>query len=307
MTFPAEADPYPAAAPPPPGIAAPHGPRDYRAWRERKLAGRDAAGAGDVVEVSDPLRPSAAEIGEIVSRCRRHNLAVYACGGTARSGREAVRALAAALGLCDADRTLRAPGDDVAAIRVGPHRAANEYVPYTDRALGWHTDGCYNPPAQPVRGVLMHCERPAAAGGENRLLDPELVYIRVRDADPGHVAALGRADALGIPANRDGGRTLRPASHGPVFSSIGGHLHMRYTARRRFVEWHADPAVRAAAAFLRGLLEAPGEDALEVRLEAGMGIVCNNALHARAAFADAPGDTGRLLWRGRYRQRVAGT
>jgi hypothetical protein len=37
-----------------------------------------------------------------------------------------------------------------------------------------------------------------------------------------------------------------------------------------------------------------------------MGLVCNNVLHERSAFEDAPGRP-RLLYRARYVERIAGT
>ena len=43
---------------------------------------------------------------------------------------------------------------------------------------------------------------------------------------------------------------------------------------------------------------------LRLRLEPGMGIVCNNVLHARTGFRDAP-QHRRLLYRARYYDRVA--
>jgi hypothetical protein len=42
--------------------------------------------------------------------------------------------------------------------------------------------------------MLLHCVRPAASGGVNRLLDPELAYIALRDAVPALVRALMQPD-----------------------------------------------------------------------------------------------------------------
>ena len=65
-----------------------------------------------------------------------------------------------------------------------------------------------------------------------------------------------------------------------------GRLHMRYTARTRSIAWKDEPAVRAATATLLQVLESDPR-VLRVRLEPGMGIVCNNVLHDRAAFTDS--------------------
>ncbi len=61
-------------------------------------------------------------------------------------------------------------------------------------------------------------------------------------------------------------------------------------------------------AFLEDLLRPPVSFAFRVRLKAGEGVVCNNVLHNRESFDDAPGaEQQRLLWRARYRDRIAGT
>jgi hypothetical protein len=44
-----------------------------------------------------------------------------------------------------------------------------------------------------------------------------------------------------------------------------------------------------------------------LRLAGGQGLVCNNVLHNRSAFNDAPAPgRGRLVYRARYFDRVAG-
>jgi hypothetical protein len=112
-----------------------------------------------------------------------------------------------------------------------------------------------------------------------------------------------------IPENALETATQRPAVTGPVFSvNADGTLHMRYTARTRSIEWKDDATTRAAVAFIEELLAPPVPYAFHVRLEAGQGIVCNNVLHNREAFTDDPASgQERLLWRARYRDRVADT
>ena len=148
--------------------------------------------------------------------------------------------------------------------------------------------------------------RPAATGGENRLLDHEIAYILLRDADPEYVKALSAPDAMTIPANATEGAEFRPARTGPVFSSDAGHLHMRYTARTRSIEWRSDGTTRAAVQFLDRALDADSPYVFALRLSGGQGLVCNNVLHNRSAFTDdaSPG-LGRLVYRARYSDRIA--
>ena len=116
---------------------------------------------------------------------------------------------------------------------------------------------------------------------ENRLLDPEIAYLLLRDADPEFVRALSAPDAMTIPANTDEGMTPRPAQSGPVFSSDAAALHMRYTARTRSIAWRADAATQAAVQRLREILEAASPYVFTLRLAPGQGLVCNNVLHDR--------------------------
>ncbi len=277
--------------------------RSYRAWRAFKLEGAPSGADALVVDVHDPAAPSGAEHEALRERCARFNMAIY----RSRPGAPdpaLPRALGRRLGLERLDTNWLADEDGISPITVRAGAApAGAYIPYTDRAIQWHTDGYYHGAERRIRGMILHCVRPAAQGGANRLLDHELAYIALRDLDPAHVHALSAADAMTIPARTDEHGIARPAQTGPVFSTdAGGHLHMRYTARTRSIAWKDDAATRAAVAALRGVL-ATSPFVLQGRLEAGMGLVCNNVLHDRAAFVDDPRQP-RLLYRARFLDRV---
>ena len=139
----------------------------------------------------------------------------------------------------------------------------------------------------------------------NALLDHEIAYLLLRDADPAFVAALMQPDAMTIPARRDDDGVARPAETGPVFSvdPHDGTLHMRYTARTRSIEWKDDPTVRAAVAFLGRLLATPSPYIFRLTLQPGMGLLSNNVLHDRSGFADDP-ERPRLIYRARYYDRI---
>lgn len=286
-----------------------HGPFDldderaYRDWREAKLADAPPSLETLVVEVDDPFALSEAERRALLQRCARFNMAIYRTApGVAGPGLP--RALGRHLGLERLDANWLADEGGISPITVrtgaGP---AGAYIPYTDRAIQWHTDGYYHPVQRRIRGMILHCVRPAAGGGANRLLDHELAYIALRDLDPAHVRALSAPGAMTIPERTDDDGVARPAETGPVFSvDADGHLHMRYTARTRSIAWQDDAATQAAVAALRGVL-ATSPFVLQGRLEAGMGLVCNNVLHDREAFVDDPA-APRLLYRARFLDRV---
>jgi alpha-ketoglutarate-dependent taurine dioxygenase len=154
--------------------------------------------------------------------------------------------------------------------------------------------------------MVLHCVRPAMAGGENALMDHEMAYIALREANRDWLRALMAKDAMTIPERLDEDGVARAEQSGPVFSvdPESGALHMRYTARTRSILWKDDAATRAAAAFLQQLLAADRPDVFRLRLGPGMGLVCNNVLHDRAGFVHDPMEP-RLLYRARYLDRVA--
>ncbi len=280
-------------------------PAAYAAWRAAKLADAPRDAEALAVEVRHPAALTHAERSALLARCDRFNMALYR-GPAAGADKSLPRLLGGQLGLRRLDTNWLADDDGVSPITVragsGPAAA---FIPYTDRPIKWHTDGYYQPPERAIRGMLLHCVRPAAAGGENRLLDPELAYIALRDADPAHARALMAADAMTIPARTDEDGIARPAQAGPVFSvGADGRLQMRYTARTRSIEWKDDAATAAAVACLQQVL-AESPHVLRVRLEPGMGLVANNVLHDRSAFVDDPARP-RLLYRARYLDRVGG-
>jgi alpha-ketoglutarate-dependent taurine dioxygenase len=278
-------------------------PDSYARWRERKLARYPRRAQELIVEVRDPRNLSDREVAKLREVCARANMAVYASALGAVEDKDIVRRVGARLGLERLQANPFADEDGISSLETAPEKSARGYIPYSSRRLLWHTDGYYNPPAQRIRAFILHCVRPAAAGGENRVLDHEIAYLLLRDEDPEHIRALSAPEALTIPANEDEGLP-RPAQSGPVFSEDGGALHMRYTARTRSIEWRADPATRAAVQRLNEILESAAPYVFTLRLAPGQGLVCNNVLHDRSSFTDAPG-AGRLVYRARYCDRIA--
>jgi len=271
----------------------------YRSWRAEKLA------RFLVVEVRDPRALSGPEKQALLECCARANMAVYASPVAGDPDKEIPRRLGLQLGLRDLDPNYLADDDGISPLMVAEHGTRGEFIPYTNRGIRWHTDGYYNPGERTVRAVLLHCVRRAESGGENDLLDHEIVYIQLRDLDPQHVRALTAQDALTIPARIENGRVERPAQSGPVFSvDAAGFLHMRYTARAVSIEWKKDAATQAALTALEHILGADLPWKFHGRLEPGMGLVSNNVLHTRTPFTDSPAHQ-RLIYRARYYQRVS--
>ena len=282
----------------------------YQTWRAAKLANIAAQKVDRVVPVKDVALLTDQEHAAILERCRNTNLAIYEVTGGGETDKQAIRAFGRQFGLESLDMNLRADEDSITSLRVVEASAGTHYIPYTNRPLNWHTDGYYNRPDEQVRGIIMHCVSTAASGGDNLFLDPEIAYLLMRDENPDYIEAFMQPDAMTIPSNMEAGVELRPAQSGPVFSIAddSGALHMRYTARTRSIEWKDDRNTRGAVGFLLELLASDSIYIIRHRLCAGQGIICNNVLHKREAFADdAASGQERLLYRARYHERIRGT
>ncbi|MGE5791609.1 MAG: TauD/TfdA family dioxygenase [Bacteroidota bacterium] len=276
----------------------------YSVWRAAKLARSPARVDDLVVEVGDPRALTRAEHAAIAARLRDANLALYA-SPRVEADKDLPRKLGAQFGLHRLDRNWLADDDGVSSLAVADAPARGEYIPYTDKPINWHTDGYYNPPERQIRTLILHCVQRAEAGGENRLLDHEIAYILLRDAEPGHIRALAEPDAMTIPPRMDEAGVARAAEAGPVVSvdPETGALHMRYTARTRSIAWKDDAATAAAVRALEAILRGAAPYVFQVRLEPGMGLICNNVLHDRAGFSDSAARR-RLVFRARYYDRI---
>ncbi len=282
----------------------------YKAWREAKLLDYPTTAAELIVDIADPPQLSSDEYQALMACLRKTNMAIYRTRLAGNPDKAIAQNLAERFGLNHLDSNLLADDDGLTSITVNPEGDHPKYIPYTNRPINWHCDGYYNTGERQIRGMLLHCVQPAAEGGENQLLDHEIAYLLLRDENPDYIRALMAPDVMTIPPGKDGEGGERHASVGPVFSihEATGALHMRYTARKRNVEWKDDAATAAALAALDRILAGESHPYIfRARLESGMGLLCNNVLHTRDGFIDRPEAPQRLLYRARYFDRISGT
>jgi len=276
----------------------------YQHWREQKLQNDKSALASEMVVIDNPNSLSKAERNALLLQCRLRNVVLYSCNSE-NFDKTSLKNLCAQLGLRQLDSNLCADGDGISSIQIEPKGSKQEYIPYSDHKINWHTDGYYNSPQQTIRAMVLHCVRPSASGGSNGLIDPERIYIELRDHNTDFIKALMQADVMTIPANIQAGVEIRPAQSGAVFSVDNeGHLHTRYTARSRSIEWKQDALTQEAIQVLSDLLSTPADYIYQHRLTAGQGIISNNVLHSRSQIVDPKTQT-RLLYRARYVDRVS--
>lgn len=285
----------------------------YGAWRARKLEEYPLSIADLRVPVADLARPTAEEKSALIARCTRTNMAIYATAPDSASAddatmRNSLKQFGHAFGLGSVEAHRSAEDDGIVAIEVTDSQSKRGFIPYSTKPLSWHTDGYYNAPDSPIRAMLLHCVRPAREGGINALLDPDIAYIRLRDEGRALVAAMMHREAMTIPESVEEDGSVRPVSTGPVFLiDAAGRLTMRYTARTRNIIWRDDEDTRAAVALLNRLLTHEEEELIiKYKMGAGEGLLSNNVLHTRTAFENDDSAT-RLLYRVRYRERIAGT
>ena len=278
----------------------------YLRWRDHKLARAITDTNELIVEIKDPRALTKTEHAALLERCRRSNMVVYVTHADS-ADEEMVKQFGLQFGLNSLDANWLAGEQGITRVTVSSEDGQRQaYIPYTDRAIKWHTDGYYNPPDRQVRSFVLHCVHSAGQGGENRLLDHEIVYLMLRDENTDFIRALSAPDAMTIPERTDEQGVARAAQTGPVFSvdQVSGTLHMRYTARTRSIEWKQDATTLSAVAALEKLLASDTPHIHRTRLEPGMGLLCNNVLHDRAAFDD-DATAPRLLYRARYHERIA--
>ena len=279
----------------------------YLQWREEKLKYTKPALNDLLVRIKDPYRLSIDEKRAIVERCENFNMAIYQLSNPASQDKSLVHALGRQLGMENLDANLRADEDSVSSLEVRA-QAGNQYIPYTNKALSWHTDGYYNTLDNQIFGFIMHCVRPADEGGVNSLLNPENVYIRLRDENPAYIEALMHPAAMTIPDNIEAGKVIRAAQSGPVFiikpvtGLKAGRLHMRFSARKRNIIWRDTPQTIKAVEMISSMLQ-DENNVLKVALKAHQGIICNNVLHNRSGFTDSENQK-RLMYRARYYDAV---
>jgi hypothetical protein len=279
----------------------------YHAWLENKMDDYPQSLEDIIVEINDPRKLSTAEHKVIHDLVKKTNMAIYA-GNTGDDPDKSIPdGLARQFGLTLPDDN-RGADDGITALRVADGDWRGDYIPYTNKSIHWHTDGYYNTLDHQINALFLHCVSPAWSGGENALLDHEIIYIRLRQQNPDYIRALMDPEVMMIPANvSKEGEVIRPDRYGPVFSiAADGNLHMRYTARTRSIEWKQDRLTREAVALLHDYLHTDSPYIYRGTLQSGQGLISNNVLHDRSGFEEDD-EHKRLLYRMRYYQRVANT
>ena len=275
----------------------------YAIWRDEKLANYRPP-ESLFVEISNPLKLSSVEKKTISNNCRSNNLSLIKIKPAADI-RITLQSINAQLGLVDFDQHLCVEDDNFAIIQDNNASKKGGYVPYSNKALNWHTDGYYNQMHDLVGAFSLYCINPAIEGGENNWIDPEMLYIHLRELNLDIINALSQPATLTIPERKNDNTIIRAASTGPVFwlNKASQKPSMRYTQRKKNIHWLQSSEVNDALCVLNDFLVGDSDIHHQYKLDAGEGLICNNVVHNRTAFVDS-NHQKRVLLRARYKNRV---
>ncbi|NOX10107.1 MAG: TauD/TfdA family dioxygenase [Gammaproteobacteria bacterium] len=280
----------------------------YERWRDQKLEAYPKSLGDLLVEINDPRTLTDSEHAALLQCCRKTNMALYVSNTGTDPDPEIPLAMGRRFGLKNLNKNWLADESGLTSLTVKDEGIRHHYIPFSNRAINWHTDGYYNTSSRQIYSLNLHVIQQAATGGENALMDPEIAYILLREKNPDYIHALMSPNTMAIPARIDeGGTVARAEESGPVFSIMpSGDLHMRYTIRVNNVMWADDNLSQRALSYLEYILNSNSPYIFRGRLESGMGLISNNVLHDRAAFTDDE-DYKRYYYRARYFDRLAGT
>ena len=272
----------------------------YEKWRDEKLENYPDKAEQLIVEINDPAQLTKSEHQAITKLVNKTNMAVYISQSGDNPDKRIASNLASQLGLHTLDHNMGADDDGITSLQVSKTHGHERYIPYSNKAIHWHTDGYYNKLDKQIHALNLHCVRPAMQGGENAIMDHEIAYIKLREQNPNYIHALMVADAMTIPANIKDDVIIRPDRTGPVFSVWKNSiLHMRYTERAHNIIWKDDALTQEAVKALEDLLHSSDPHIYRLTLQPGCGLISNNVLHDRSGFDD-DNNAPRLLYRLRY-------
>lgn len=278
---------------------------EYKHWRDEKLEKASGSVEDCFVSIADPFNLSYKEKEKAKELFARNNFALFQL----RNQKDYIDAFIKInnqFGLFNYDKHLYSQVNGIAKITQTNSQEKADFIPYTNKQINWHTDGYYNPIKQRIRSFSLLCVNKAISGGKSAWMDHRILYILLREKNPEIAEALTHPKAMTIPEHVVDGVTRRQRSTGPIFfiDENSDQLCMRYTQRKKNVEFFNSSEIKHAVKELNEVLSANPKYHFELLFEPGQGIVCNNVIHRREEFIDSS-ETKRLLLRGRYFDKIS--
>jgi alpha-ketoglutarate-dependent taurine dioxygenase len=251
---------------------------EFLRWAEEKEKNIPQNSDGILVNIHDINNVKTSEIAKIKETIYKYNSCIYSSKIALKSNTNLLK-FVELVGMRTYDCN-NIDSNEISTITPLQNSKIN-YIPYTDKPLNWHTDGYYD--KKSIFSWLLHCVNPATQGGENYLLDHELVlreYL-LRNDDINNLMA---EDALTIPESK---YTSRSEISTYIFSFKNKYkrLHMRFSMRKDNIGTSAK--ANSAVIKLREIIEGNcAKYSLTYKLQKNEGIITNNILHGRKAFKD---------------------
>ncbi len=251
---------------------------EFLRWAEEKEKNIPQNSDDILVNIHDINNVKASEIAKIKEIIYKYNSCIYSSKTALKSNTNLLK-FVELVGMRTYDCN-NIESNEISTITPLQNSKIN-YIPYTNKPLNWHTDGYYD--KRSIFSWLLHCVNPATQGGENYLLDHELVlreYL-LRNDDINNLMA---EDALTIPESKD---TSRSEISTYIFSFKNKYkrLHMRFSMRKDNIGTSAK--ANSAVKKLREIIEDDcAKYSLTYKLRKNEGIITNNILHGRKAFKD---------------------
>ena len=251
---------------------------EFLRWAEEKEKNIPQNSDGILVNIHDINNVKTSEIAKIKETIYKYNSCIYSSKIALKSNTNLLK-FVELVGMKTYDCN-NIESNEISTITPLQNSKIN-YIPYTDKLLNWHTDGYYD--KKSIFSWLLHCVNPATHGGENYLLDHELVlreYL-LRNDDINNLMA---EDALTIPESK---YTSRSEISTYIFSFKNKYkrLHMRFSMRKDNIGTSAK--ANSAVIKLREIIEGNcAKYSLTYKLQKNEGIITNNILHGRKAFKD---------------------
>ena len=251
---------------------------EFLRWAEEKEKNIPQNRDGILVNIHDINNVKTSEIAKIKETIYKYNSCIYSSKIALKSNTNLLK-FVELVGMRTYDCN-NIDSNEISTITPLQNSKIN-YIPYTDKLLNWHTDGYYD--KKSIFSWLLHCVNPATQGGENYLLDHELVlreYL-LRNDDINNLMA---EDALTIPESK---YTSRSEISTYIFSFKNKYkrLHMRFSMRKDNIgtSAKASPAIIKLREIIEGNC---AKYSLTYKLQKNEGIITNNILHGRKAFKD---------------------
>ena len=272
----------------------------YKQWAEEKLESFTPKIDDLMVEIMNPLNLTKPEKSRIKTLINNYNMAFYNISGKSKDIRKSLLSLSQEIGLGDYELDSKSDENGLTPIKASSkEKIEDEYIPYTNKSLNWHTDGYYNNNNKPIFSWLLHCEKPSYEGGENKYMDHEIAYILFNQKYE-NLYALMKDTTYTIPENK---KNERPNVTGYVFSFDNKYnkLHMKFTMRTNNIFW--DNESLSAINNLKSLINDSVDYHLIHKLIEGQGVITNNVIHMRSSFTISK-NKNRLLYRLRSKKRI---